>query len=716
MASIDINKLGWPMSQLGEAMHALASERGIAATESQTFNPPVAILAADITDLRSQTLREWVEEAADFYGFEAEAIEAPYSEIEILTRGAGPALLRLPGQKVLAVLVSQGDHVSILAPDGKKHRVSVEAISAEMRRPYEEPLMESIAQLLEDAGVSKSRRERATKAILARQLGSRVISGGWILRLSPGASFWKQMVEAGLFRELVAPIVLHAAHYAVLLVAWWVLGRGALSGHIDTGWLGAWGLVLLTAVPLHVFAVRAQGRFTVGAGALLKKRLLYGTLRLNTEEIRHQGIGHWLGRVIESNAIESLAINGGFQALVAIIELALAAWVFGAGSAGIRFVLMLTGYVALTLIIVWHYFRRSSEWTMMRMAMAGDLIERMIGHRTRLAQQRRERWHDGEDQVIERYLTRSLKLDRADVLQSLVPRGWLELGLCGLAIGFVTGGGTPTTLAVAIGGLLLGFRGLQHLASSLSSLLGAAIAWTEIKDIFKAAARPQTHASPDFAGRQRLQPVTSGRAAPIVMEAHDLTFRYRERAKAVLQNCSLQIRAGDRILIQGSSGGGKSTLAALLTGLQEPESGLMLAAGLDRKTIGSTGWRRRVVSAPQFHENHVMAGTFAFNLLMGRSWPPTEQDIREAEETCRALGLGELLDRMPAGLFQMVGETGWQLSHGERSRLFMARALLQDADLTILDESFGALDPETLAECLRCALTRVPTLMVIAHP
>lgn len=703
------------MAKLGEAMHALASERGIAANESQTFNPPGEILAADITDQRSQALREWVEAAADCHGFEAEAVEAPYSEIEILTRRAGPALLRLPGQRVLAVLGGRGRHVSILSPDGKKHRVRVEAISAEMRRPHEEPLTESIARLLKDAGVSKSRRERATKAILNHQLGSRIISGGWIMRLSPGASFWKQMGEAGLLGELVVPIVLHAAHYAVLLIAWWVLGRGALNGQMDTGWLAAWGLLLLTAVPLHLFAVRAQGRFTVGAGVLLKKRLLYGTLRLNIEEVRHQGIGHWLGRVIESNAIESLALNGGFQALVSIIELALAAWVLGAGSAGFQFVLMLIGYVALALIIVWRYFRRRSEWTKMRMAMAGDLIERMIGHRTRLAQGRRERWHDDEDQEIERYLTRSLKLDRADLWQSLVPRGWLVFGLCGLAVSFVTGSATPTTLAVAIGGLLLGFRGLQHLVSSLSSLLGASIAWTEIKDVFKAAARPQSHALPDFAARQRLHPAISG-AAPMVIEAHDLTFRYSERARAVLQDCSLEIRAGDRILLEGSSGGGKSTLAALLTGLREPESGLMLAGGLDHKTIGSTGWRRRVVSAPQFHENHVLSGTFAYNLLMGRSWPPTEQDMREAEEICRALGLGDLLDRMPAGLFQMVGETGWQLSHGERSRLFMARALLQGADLTILDESFGALDPETLGECLRCALTRVPTLMVIAHP
>ena len=83
---------------------------------------------------------------------------------------------------------------------------------------------------------------------------------------------------------------------------------------------------------------------------------------------------------------------------------------------------------------------------------------------------------------------------------------------------------------------------------------------------------------------------------------------------------------------------------------------------------------------------------------------------------CRELGLGELLDRMPAGLLQMVGETGWQLSHGERSRLYIARALLQGSEMMIFDESFAALDPETLRQSLSCVLRRAPTLMVIAHP
>ncbi len=65
---------------------------------------------------------------------------------------------------------------------------------------------------------------------------------------------------------------------------------------------------------------------------------------------------------------------------------------------------------------------------------------------------------------------------------------------------------------------------------------------------------------------------------------------------------------------------------------------------------------------------------------------------------------------------QTVGETGWQLSHGERSRLYIARALLQDADLIILDESFAALDPENLNQAFRCVLKHAPTLLTIAHP
>jgi ATP-binding cassette, subfamily B, bacterial len=152
-----------------------------------------------------------------------------------------------------------------------------------------------------------------------------------------------------------------------------------------------------------------------------------------------------------------------------------------------------------------------------------------------------------------------------------------------------------------------------------------------------------------------------------------------------------------------------------MTGLRLPESGLLLLNGLDRPTLG-LGWHQLATEAPQFHENHILSGSLAFNLLMGRNWPPTEHDLALAQALCVELGLGGLLSRMPGGLMQHVGETGWQLSHGERSRVFLARALLQDASLTILDESFAALDPATLKTCLQSAAAHARTLVVIAHP
>jgi ATP-binding cassette subfamily B protein len=100
---------------------------------------------------------------------------------------------------------------------------------------------------------------------------------------------------------------------------------------------------------------------------------------------------------------------------------------------------------------------------------------------------------------------------------------------------------------------------------------------------------------------------------------------------------------------------------------------------------------------------------------LGGEWPPTPEEISEATAVCRDLGPGDFLDRMPSGLQQIVGESGWQLSQVERSRRFMARALLQRAGVVVLDESFAALDPENLQQALDCALRREPALLVIAH-
>jgi ATP-binding cassette subfamily B protein len=146
-----------------------------------------------------------------------------------------------------------------------------------------------------------------------------------------------------------------------------------------------------------------------------------------------------------------------------------------------------------------------------------------------------------------------------------------------------------------------------------------------------------------------------------------------------------------------------------------PTSGLLLLDGLDRATLGSRLWRRRIAGAPQFHENYIFNESLAFNLLMGRRWPPAEDDLYWAEVVCRRLGLGPLIERMPGGLFQLVGQAGWQLSHGERSRVYVARALLQGADLVVLDESFAELDPDNVRKCLPEAAGLSKSVLVVAH-
>jgi ATP-binding cassette subfamily B protein len=211
------------------------------------------------------------------------------------------------------------------------------------------------------------------------------------------------------------------------------------------------------------------------------------------------------------------------------------------------------------------------------------------------------------------------------------------------------------------------------------------------------------------------QTVTEQDTPTQLVDASQLMFRYQAQGEPVLNGVDLAIYRGERLLLEGPSGGGKSTLASLLVGLRHADSGLLPLNGLDRHTPGDN-WHYLATEAPQFHENHILTGTIGFNLLMGRNWPASEDEREEATALCVELGLGGLLQRMPAGMMQTVGETGWQLSHGERSRIFLARALLQKSQFTIMDESFAALDPETLAQCLNCAFARAQTLLVIAHP
>jgi ATP-binding cassette, subfamily B, bacterial len=714
----DLPTLFWSPSQLGSGLEALARRSKLQPSPVQVPHPPSSIASLDNTAESRDALNQWIESAAAWLGLEAEPSTVTYEGLERLIENAGPAVLQVPGSsapRFLFLLPRNRGRVSLLAPDLRAVPLQLEAVRALLCRTLEETVAPEVDGLLNEAGIPEARCGAARAALLLERLRTKEVGGCWLIRQSPGAGFSSQVNRAHLPRRLGILLLAHAAEYLLLIVSWWLIGRAALSGHLDNGWLLAWALILLTLVPFRVLSTWLQGVLAINGGILLKQRLLFGALRLKPEEIRHKGVGQFLGEVMESEAVESLALSVGFQGLTAAIELIAAEVVLSQGvGRGLELVL-LPAWVALTLLMGARYFQQRQRWTESRLSMTNDLTERMIGHRTRLAQEARHHWHDGEDEELERYLEMSERMDRAAaLLMAIAPRGWLILGTLGLTWAFVASQGLNITLAISLGGILLAYRALKRLSLGLISLADAIISWQQVAPLFQAAGRPQLQGSPAIAFTPAAR--NDGHGNHAVMEGHDLVFRYQDRGEPVLKGCSLTIRRGERVLLEGSSGGGKSTLASLLVGLRVPQSGLLLLHGLDRQTLGEQGWRQRVVSAPQFHENHVLSETFAFNLLMGRRWPPREEDMREASAICGELGLGPLLDKMPAGMLQMVGETGWQLSHGERSRVYIARALLQGAEVVIFDESFAALDPENVRLALDCVLQRASTLLVVAHP
>ena len=226
---------------------------------------------------------------------------------------------------------------------------------------------------------------------------------------------------------------------------------------MDSGWLAAWVLLLLTLIPFRLLATWFQGRFSIRAGALLKQRLLQGALQLSPDEVRHEGAGHHLGRVLESEAVEDLALTGGFWTLVAGIELVIATIVLAKGAGSGYHVVLLIGWLGVAWVAGHEFFRRRRRWTQLRLRMSHELVEKMVGHRTRLAQQSPERWHDGEDAELARYLSVSQAMDRASVFVSALPRAWLFVGVLGLAPSVIGGGASAGLLAVGMGGMIISF-------------------------------------------------------------------------------------------------------------------------------------------------------------------------------------------------------------------------------------------------------------------
>lgn len=725
--SLDLRASCWPLDRLDDALVALAERAGLEPSGASNTAPPPPPRLDDPERLRDE-LGRWLDLRASAMGFEIEALRVPLGALESSLRRLGPALLLVTDaddEHAPPRLLALDGRGRLLGPDLRRRKVPAARLAAFLSERLVAPVRDDCERLLDTAMVPPRRRAAARDALIRRRLGSRSLRGIWQLRRPPHAGLGRLLVEDGALRSAGLLLGANALRYVLLLAAWWLIGRSVLEGRSDLGWLSAWALLLITMVPLQALQSWHNGLLALRLGSVLKRRMLAGALSLDPDELRERGVGRMLAMVIEAEAVEGLALSSGLYAATAFVDLGAAAWVLSKGAGPWMMIAFLLACVVFLVLLGVRYALVRRAWTRERLAMTHALVERMVGHTTRLAQEAPSSWHVREDASTAAYLGRSRALDRSSVaLDVFARRGWMLVGVLGLWPALVGGQASTAALAVTFGGLLLARGGFSNLAAGVTDVIDLSIAWREVGPLIRAGARRPVpprflrprHGFEPAASEARPEAEIETEPAPTVIEVRDLSYRYAGRERPALRGVDFELRGGERLLLEGPSGGGKSTFAAVLAGLRQPSAGLLLLSGLDAPTHGEQGWRERVAAAPQFHLNHILTNTFAFNLLMGRRWPPTPADLQLAEQLCRELGLGPLLERMPAGMQQNVGETGWQLSHGERSRVFLARALLQGAELVILDESFAALDPDNQALALRCAFEHAPTLLVIAHP
>jgi ATP-binding cassette subfamily B protein len=187
----------------------------------------------------------------------------------------------------------------------------------------------------------------------------------------------------------------------------------------------------------------------------------------------------------------------------------------------------------------------------------------------------------------------------------------------------------------------------------------------------------------------RTEPLPEPRE-PIRPEGHDLesdsvTFRHGDRT--VMEDLSLSVPEGERLAVVGPSGAGKSTLLQLLARFHDVDAGAVRVGGVDVRAVGA-----EVLMAQfgvVFQDVYLFDGTIEENVRLGRPGAGAAE-VRAAAAAAR---LDEVIERLPGGWAANVGEGGALLSGGERQRVSIARALLKDAPIVLLDEVTSALDP-----------------------
>ena len=277
--------------------------------------------------------------------------------------------------------------------------------------------------------------------------------------------------------------------------------------------------------------------------------------------------------------------------------------------------------------------------------------------------------------------------------------------------------------AIALAGVLVGGAVLYDRGEVSIGTVAAFVLY--VASLFEPIARLAEWFSEFRSGQAALHKIVGVLDTPVAVPEHEdpralpehgehsadeVAFAYDE-GRLVLEEVAIAVIPGERVALVGPTGAGKSTFAKLLTRKYDPVGGAIAFGEVDLRAASHESLRSRIVFVPQ--EGHLFSGSIADNVRLARP----EASLEEVQEALRSIGALERFERLPDGLETDVRSRGVRLSAGERQLVSLARVLLADPAVIVLDEATSSVDPGTERAVERAlqVVAKGRTVITIAH-
>ncbi len=470
------------------------------------------------------------------------------------------------------------------------------------------------------------------------------------------------------------------------------------------------GVFMLTTVASALAQrsqVRASGRLAAGVMYDLRVKVFAHLQRLGLDYYTREKAGVVMTRMTaDIENLQQLLQDGLAQLVAQALTMIVITAILFAQNVELTLITLALVVPILTLSTVW--FTRASQRAYLRVrdaiaAVLGDLSESLQGMRTVAAFNRQARNVVAHRRVVGEYQEAS---NRTAQINAIYGPGTQLLGYLGQGALLAIGGEMVLHHQLPIGALIAYFLYLnrffapiQLLVAQYSTFQQGQASVVKLRALFRT--EPNT---PQHADAVELPPV----AGEIRFE--DVSFGYRP-GQSVLRDVSFVIAPGETVAFVGETGAGKSTIAKLITRFYDPVSGRVLIDGFDLRDVRIDSLRRQLGVVPQ--EPFLFAGSLRENIAFAR---PDASDA-EVWEAVDAVGLRDVVERMPEGLQTVVHERGQSLSSGERQLIALARAFHARPRVLVLDEATSNLDllSETMVETALDVLLQGRTAVLIAH-